>query len=323
MISPILPSCLLLSTLPPWLSWDPLSPYFTAAILLAVGVSVAIQKAPPRATVLGKVILCGPVFIAMPMAVFGTEHFLDATSVGRIMSTWIPAHTFWVIVVGACLVLGGLSIVLQEYAWLSAGLFGIMLLWFEMLMHIPRVVAAPHNRLAWAIALRDLAFSCGALSFAPMRAGDRQTTKGRWIIPVSRRLIAIVLLVWAVEYFLHPELLPGVPLRQLTPSFVPGLVVWGYLTSVIYAVCGICLLINKGAHLAATSVGLFVLFSTVVFCLPIMFQHGSEIGSGLNVLVDTLLLSGAMLCLVGNRCSQTPTSVSTIAQGRGLTEPEN
>jgi hypothetical protein len=75
MTNPILPCCLLLSTLLPRLSWDPLLPYFTVVVLLVVGVSVAIQKAPPRATVLDKVIFCGPVFIAMPMAVFSTEHF--------------------------------------------------------------------------------------------------------------------------------------------------------------------------------------------------------------------------------------------------------
>jgi len=302
MINTSLPCCLLLSTLPVWLSWDPLLPYFTAVFLLALGVGVAIQKAPPQATVLDKVVLCGPVFIAMPMAVFGAEHFLFPIGVGQIIPPWIPAHAFWVYFVGTCLVLGGLSIVVQKYAWLSAGLFGSMLLWFEVLMHIPGVVAAPHNRLAWAIALRDLSFSCGALSFAAMQAGDCRIKKMRWVIPASRVVIAIVLLVWAVEYFLHPEVLPGVPLRQLTPSFVPGLVVWGYLTAVIYVVSGVCLLINKSAHFAATWVGLFVLFSTVVFCVPIMVQHGSDIGSGLNVLVDTLLLSGAMLCLAGSQC---------------------
>ena len=125
-----------------------------------------------------------------------------------------------------------------------------------------------------------------------------------WVIFVVARVVfAIVLIGWAVEYFLHPELLPGVPLRQLTPSFVPGLVVWGYLTAVIYVVSGVCLLINKRAHLAATSVGLLVLFSTILFCLPNMVQNASNIGVGLNVVVDTLLLSGAALCLAG-RCAQ-------------------
>jgi hypothetical protein len=66
-----------------WFSWDPLLPYFTAVLLLALGLSVAIANAPPKANVLDKIILCGLVFIAMPMAVFGTEHYLHPARVGR------------------------------------------------------------------------------------------------------------------------------------------------------------------------------------------------------------------------------------------------
>lgn len=86
--------------LPVWFSWDPLLPYFTAVLLLAVGLSIAIKKAPPQVNWLDKIIRCGPVFIAMPMAVFGTEHFLAPAAVGRIIPAWIPGHTFWVYFVG-------------------------------------------------------------------------------------------------------------------------------------------------------------------------------------------------------------------------------
>jgi hypothetical protein len=97
--------------------------------------------------------------------------------------------------------------------------------------------------------------------------------------------------------------LPGVPLRQVTPSFVPGHLLWGYPTSVVYAVAAVCMLIKRRAHLAATLVGIFVLLSMILFCIPIMVQNGSNIGAGLNVVVDTLLLSGAASCLAG-RCAQ-------------------
>jgi uncharacterized membrane protein len=289
--------------LPGWFSWDPLLPYFTAVFLFTLGVSIAIRNAPAQASVLDKIILCGPVFLAMPMAVFGTQHFLFPIGVGRIIPSWIPAHTFWVYLVGTCLILGGLSIVFQKFAWLSAGFFGIMLLLFEALLHIPQVMAAPHNNLAWEIALRDLSFSCGALSFAAMQMGEWRIKNTRWVISATRTLVGIVLMVFAVQYFLHPQLLPGVPLKQLTPSFVPGHLLWGYPTSAVYAVAAVCMLMNRSVHLAATSVGLFVLLSTIMFCVPIMVQNGSNIGAGLNVVVDTLLLSGAMLCMAG-RCAQ-------------------
>jgi len=259
------------------------------------------KNPPPQARRLDEIVLCGPVFIGMPMAVFGTEHYLDPRGVGGIIPLWIPAHTFWVYLVGTCLILGGLSIVVQKYPGLSAGLFGVMLISFELLMHIPRVVAAPHNRVAWALAFRDLSFSWGALCFAATNTKEWRAQGTHWLISVARIVIGIVLVFFAVEYFLHPELLPGVPLRQLTPNFVPGHLLWGYLTALVYVGAGVCLLINQNARLAATWIGLFVLFAVIVFCVPITVQQGSNIGSGLNVLVDTLLLSGAALCLAGSQ----------------------
>jgi uncharacterized membrane protein len=283
--------------------WGVVLLYFTAASLLVLGVSIALKNAPTEAGALQKIILCGPVFIAMPMAVFGLDHYLDPIGVGRIIPNWIPAHTFWVYLVGTCLILGGLSIVFRTYAALSAGLFGVMLLCFEILMHIPRVVAAPHNRLVWAVPLRDFCFSWGALSFAAAGMSVWRTRDARWIISLARSLMGITVIVFAGEYLLHPELLPGVPLRQLTPDFIPGRLLWGYVTSVVYVAAGVCLLINKKARLAATWMGLFVLFTVIAFCVPFMLQNASNMGSagsGLNVPVDTLLLSGALFCLAAS-----------------------
>jgi len=62
-------------------------------------------------------------------------------------------------------------------------------------------------------------------------------------------------------------------------------------------------MINAILAISHSHSGLFMLPSTIMFCVPLMVQSGSNIGAGLNVVVDTLLLSGAMLCLAG-RCAQ-------------------
>jgi len=175
-----------------------------------------------------------------------------------------------------------------------------MLLCFEALMNIPGVVALPHSRLIWTLCVREFSFSWGALSLAAMHTQEWRTKGTYWLISVARMVLGIALVFFAVEHFLHPELLPGVPLEQLTPNFIPAHLLWGYLTSAIYGVAGVCLLINKKARLAATWVGSFVLFAVVFFCVPYMLQFPSDIGKGLNVPADTLLLSGALLCLAGS-----------------------
>src|SRR6266849_836694 len=285
-----------LSALPAWFSLNPVLPYVTAVLLLVVGVSLAIKKAPPQANWLDKIVFSGPVFIGVPMALFGLDHYFFPVAIGQIIPAWITAHAFWVYFVGTCLLLGGLSIVLQTHAWLSAGLFGVMLLCFEALMNIPAVAAEPHSRMIWSLCVREFSFSWGALSFAARHTQEWRTRGTHWLITIARNVLGIALIFFGVAYFLHPELLPGVPLEQLTPNFIPVHSLWGYLTGVVYVVAGVCLLIDKKARLAAKWAGLFVLFTVIFFCVPYMLQYGSDIGKGLNVPADTLVLSGAMLC---------------------------
>jgi len=116
-----------------------------------------------------------------------------------------------------------------------------------------------------------------------------------------------------VEHFLHPELLPGVPLEQLTPNFIPAHSLWGYMTGLVYVPAGLCLLVNKKARLAAAYAGSFVLLAVILFCVPYMLQYPSDIGKGLNVPADTLVLSGALLCLAGSLQKKSPSSSKSNA----------
>ena len=183
-----------------------------------------------------------------------------------------------------------------------------MLLCFEALMNIPGVVALPHSRLIWTLCVREFSFSWGALSLAAMHTQQWRTKGTHWLISVGRNVLGIALVFFGMAYFLHPELLPGVPLEQLTPNFIPAHSLWGYLTGAVYTVAGVCLLINKKARLAASWAGAFVLFAVIFLCVPYMLQYASDIGKGLNVPADTLLFSGALLSLVGSLQEKPATS---------------
>jgi len=287
--------------LPAWFAWDPCLPYFTGTVILVIGLSMAIKNEAPQAHGLDKIIALGPVFIAVPIAVFGTDHFLAAKAVARMVPSWIPGHLFWVYFVGACLMSAGLSLVVKKHAGLAAALFGIMLLLFEVLISIPRIVAAPSDRFAWAVALRDLAFSGGALAFAATQTEAWRTQGTHKVITFARLFIAIPIAFFGVEHFLHPEFAPGVPLSKLTPSWIPAHLLWGYLTGAVFTATGLCLIVNKEARLAATWLGLMIFLLVLVVYVPVVVANPSDIGGGLNYLVDTLLLSGSALALAASQ----------------------
>jgi len=175
-----------------------------------------------------------------------------------------------------------------------------MLLCLEALMNIPGVVKQSHILIIWTLCVREFSFSLGALSFAAMHIQQWRPKGAHWVIAVARIVLGIALTFFGVLYFRHPELLPGVPLQQLTPNFIPAHSLWGYLTGEIYVVGGAYLLINQKARLAATWVGLFVLFTVIFLSVPYMLQYASDINKGLNVPADNLMFCGALLCLAAS-----------------------
>ena len=98
---------------------------------------------------------------------------------------------------------------------------------------------------------------------------------------------------------MHGDHVPGVPLKPLTPEYVPGHAIWTYLTAVVYAVGGTLLLAGKKTRAAAAWLGLTVLFLELVVYVPIAVVQRASIDGGLNYLADTLMFGGALLLLAG------------------------
>lgn len=282
--------------------WDLLLPYLIGALILIIGLSMNIKGEVSRAQGIDKIIPFGPVFLAVPMAVFGAEHFgFFESEVVSMVPSWIPWHLFWALFVGACLIGGALALVVRKFAGLAAALFGVMLLLFVLLIHIPRIVGAPGDRFAWAVALRDLAFSGGALAFAVTQTEAGRAQGTHKVITLARFFIGFPIVFFAVEHFLHPEFAPGVPLEELTPLWIPAHLLWAYLTGAVFVVTGLGLIFNKETRLAATCLGLILMVLVLAVYTPMMIAKPSAIGSGLSFLVDTLLLSGSALCFAGTQ----------------------
>jgi uncharacterized membrane protein len=282
----------------PGFSWDVWLPYLFGAIILAIGLAVAARQFA-QAQGIHKVVTLGPVFVATPMAVFGAEHFTATKIMAGMVPGWLPGHMFWALLVGVCLVAAALSIAARKQAWLSSALLGVMVLLFVLLIHVPNVVSAPHERILWVVALRDLTFAAGAFSLAAAEKEAWRPQGRHWVVTAARLVIGVVIVFMGLEQILHPELVPGVPLLKSTPLWIPLHLLWGYVSGLVYVICGAALIINKLAHQAATWLGFFILLLIIFIYVPIVVANPSDIGNALNYFADTLLLNGTILALAG------------------------
>jgi uncharacterized membrane protein len=283
--------------------------YVCASLLFIIGVIKILNELPQEHGV-DKIMPVGRLFFAIPMAVFGSEHFTATSDIANLVPRWIPAHTFWVYLVGLAFLCAGLSIAILVQARLAAALVGMTMLIFVFVMDMPAVVANPGNRFSWALMLRELAFSGGAfaLAISPWSTRPRQPSPAQPIAAWAafpRFFVGIASLFYGAEHLLHPAYVPGVPLQKLAPEWIPGGIFLSYFVGVILIVAGVCLLVNKKTRMAATSLGLTMLLTVLWIYLPMLLRAPIDVVA-LNYFFDTLLFCGAILLLANAMDEKTP-----------------
>lgn len=272
--------------------------YSVGGLVFAVGLALIFLRGDwQKARGFDKLILFGPLFYGAPIAAFGTEHFTLAPAIASMVPAWIPWHLFWAYFVGTCFIAAGFSLVTRIQARLSASLLALTFFLFVVLIDVPGWLQNPRDRIALALVLRELSFSGGALALAASLT--RQERSANFLTTIARYFIAVPVLYYSLEQFLHGSYVPGVPLRRLTPEWIFGHAIWTYLAAVVYAVAGIPLLIGKKTRAAATWIGLTVLLVELTVYLPIGIVDRASLDKGLNYAGDTLMYCGAVLLLAG------------------------
>jgi hypothetical protein len=115
----------------------------------------------------------GRYMFAIALVVFGAQHLLYAPFVATLMTPRIPGHLFWAYFVGVAFFVAAMCIGVGKKVRLAGIMLGAMFLLFVVLLHVPRMIAAPHNGNEWTSGF--IALACGGASF--VLAGALQERK--------------------------------------------------------------------------------------------------------------------------------------------------
>lgn len=244
----------------------------------------------------GRILVLGPVFEAVALAIFAAEHFLAARDLMGGVPPWLPGPLFWTYFVGAALLAAAISLIAWRYVRWSASLLALLFLIFVVTIHLPNLSKHIHERLFWTIAVRETAFAGGAMVLAGS-VWTRGRSAGRVLIMVGRFMVAGTFVFYAIQHFLFPRFVPGVPLGKMTPAWVPAPVLLAYLVGIALLAAGVGLMIPRFRQTAAAGAGTVLLLLTIFFYVPILI---TEIGSplaveGVNYVGDTLLFAATAL----------------------------
>jgi uncharacterized membrane protein len=271
----------------------------SAGILLFLVALWAAKSDIAQARGLDKIVALSNLCFAIPLAVFGAEHLSGARFIALVVPSYMPWRLFWAYFVGFALLSASASFATKIQVRWSGLLFGIMMVLFVAMVHIPRALASPRDRIPWVIVVREMSFAGGAWLLAGSATPGQGKSK---LIIVGRVLIAIAALFFGVEHFLHPAGCPAVPLEKLTPEWIPGRLLIGYLTGAILLVAGASILLARKTRMAATYLGTWIVLLVLFLYGPILIVQLSDPSTavkveGINYFADTLLFAGAILAL--------------------------
>ncbi len=273
-------------------------PAAAGTIVLVVALVVVwrqLKRNPETWPVLGRV------FVPASLAAFGGEHLVSAHGLSQMVPTWMPAHLFVVYFVGLALFAAAASIVSTRLIHVAAPLLGTMFFIFVLSLHIPRVVAHPADRFAWAVVTRDLTFGLGAWTLAATSARWREAAWSPWVLAACRTVAGLVFIFYGVEHVLHSGNVPGVPLEREMGSWVPAAALWAYVVGLIEIASGALMLINVHARAAATWLGVALTVTLPVIYIPMLFvaTGTSEGVVAVNYIFDSMLFAGTVFLLAG------------------------
>ena len=189
---------------------------------------------------------------------------------------------------------------------LSSGLLALTFFLFVVLMDAPAWLQNPRDRFGLTLALRELSFSGGALALTASLTGQWRERGTDVLATIARYFIAIPVLFFSFEQFMHASHVPIIPLEPMTPEYIHGHAIWTYLAATVYAVAGILLLVGTKTRAAAAWLGLTALFVELVVYAPIGVVERAGLDKGLNLWADALMFCGAVLLLAGVMPRESP-----------------
>jgi uncharacterized membrane protein len=252
-----------------------------------------------------RVLVFGPIFEAVALAVFAAEHFTAAQDLMGIVPRWLPGPLFWTYFVGAAWLAAAISFIIWRLVHWSAPLVALMFVIIVVTIDLPSLPSHIGERLFWTLTVRELAFGGGAMVLAGS-VWPRENLASRALLSLGRVIVACVLIFYAIQHFLFPLFAPGVPLEKLTPAWVLFPVPLAYIVGFVEVVAGIGLFFRPTTRIAAATAGITLLLLTIFLYVPILvLEFNTDLAvEGLNYVFDTLLF--AATALLAGFCTDHP-----------------
>ena len=225
-------------------------------------------------------IKAAPFLIAVPMAIFGVQHFVYLQFVADFIPSWIPWRVFWACFTGIALIAAAVAIVTKIWVRWAATLLGVMIFLWVLLLHTSRIASHPGDFGEWRGIFQALAMSgCAFTLIRSIAPNSPETAKTRTAAfrllaalskggaKVAPWFIGVAMTALGAEHFVFSRVAtPQVPL------WIPGPAAANYLGGAALVACGVGICLPRTRRKSAGLLCILIFASMLVFHLPVVLR---------------------------------------------------
>jgi len=117
----------------------------------------------------------GLLLFGVSVLVWAAQHFIYARFSATIVPAWMPWRLFWALFVGAIFLSTSVAFAFRVRTDVAGVVLGVTFFFIVVLVHVPRVVAAPLNGREWTSVLVAIVMCGASFAVADARLCERHT----------------------------------------------------------------------------------------------------------------------------------------------------
>lgn len=254
----------------------------------------------------------GRLCFAISIVFFGVQYLLYGHFEGGlpIVPPWTPVPPVSAYLLGAVLIVCGLSIATLWHARYSAISLGTLLLLSFLFLHSLHASAVLHNGTDRTRAFEGLTLSSIAFVIAGLLPKDDKrsgpSANANWLILLGRFLFAISMIVFGAQHFMYAAYI-----ATLIPAWIPFHLFWVYFTGTGFIAAGLCIATGILAPLASMSLGTMFLLWFLLLHAPRVAASPRNGDEWTSAFVALAIAGGSFI--LASAFSKSSGSDSTIA----------
>jgi len=211
----------------------------------------------------------GRAFYGIGIAGIGIQQFIYSEFRPMLLPYWssfFPGQYIWAYITGALLILAGASIIFSKNARTVSILLGIFFFLLFLCFHVYyQLFLIPYDFHFgnWTNALKELAFSGGALVVASSFPETRLFISNKMLLTLGRIFFSIMLIVFGIDHFLYIDFV-----APLVPNWIPGHIFWTYFGAVALIGSGVCIILKIKIRLVGMLLGSMLLLWFIILHIP-------------------------------------------------------